>query len=658
MAVGGRLPTGGQSLHIPSLHPNSAQVAMKLLRVLFAALAFAAPVARAQDSDADFIKANYTKHIARIPMRDGVKLFTIYYVPKDAASDRTYPMVMQRTCYSIAPYGAEEYPSHLGPNRFMMRDKYIMVYQDVRGRFMSEGKWTNVRPIIDNPKGTQIDEATDTYDTIEWLLKNVPNNNGRVGQFGISYPGFFTTAGILSRHPALKAASPQAPVTDFYFEDFHHNGALTQAYFYTYPVFGYDSPVGPTSDAWFMPKMLEVGLPNDYDFQLRLGALKHTTERYYKDNYFWQEIVAHPNYDEFWKPRAIAPHLSNVKTAVMTVGGWFDAEDLYGPLKVYKTIEQKNPGIYNTIVMGPFRHGGWSAQNVVHTLHGDIYFGDSLETKFQRDVETPFFQHFLKGAGDGKTGLPKALMFDTGKHEWVKFAKWPADNAQWKSLNFQAGGKLAIDGKADTGSDAYVANPLKPVPGRCAGPSIEDFTMYQVMSDDQRCFSTRPDVLTYETDVLDNDVTLGGEIKIKLKVATSGTDADYVVKLIDVYPTDMKDHPYMPNKAVHLAGYQQLVRSEIMRARWREGFDNPKPLVPGKVTEVPLQLQDVLHTFKKGHRVMIQVQSSMFPVFDRNPQKYVPNIYKADDKDFIKATQTVYRNSSVQVQVLGSEVKP
>ncbi len=629
---------------------------MRLLRALFLLLVPAAPL-RAQDDDATFIKANYTKHIYRVAMRDGVKLHTIVYTPKDAAPDRAYPMIMERTCYSIAPYGAQDYPAALGPNRFMMRDKYIMVYQDVRGRFMSEGKWMNVRPIIDNASGTQTDEATDTYDTIEWLLKNVPNNNGRVGQWGISYPGFFTTAGILSRHPALKAASPQAPVTDFYFEDFHHNGALTQGYFYTYPVFGVD-PAAPTDQAWFASQMIREGLPSDYDFQLRLGALKHTTEKYYKDNYFWQELVDHPNYDAHWKARAIAPHLNNVTTAVMTVGGWYDAEDLYGPLKVYKTIEQKNPGIYNTLVMGPFRHGGWSAQNVTHTLHGDIYFGDSLETKFQRDVETPFFQHFLKGTGDANTGLPEAYMFDTGKKTWERFAKWPADDARWRRLALHAGGKLVLDGTPDAGADSYISDPAKPVPGRCVGPSIEGFTMYQYMSDDQRCFSTRPDVLTYETEPLTEDVTLGGEIRIKLKVATTGTDADFVVKLVDVYPPDEPDHRYMPNGNIHLAGYQQMVRSEIMRARWRNGFDTPKPMVPGQLTEVPIALQDVLHTFRKGHRIVIQVQSSMFPVFDRNPQTFVPNIFTADDKAFRKATQTVYRNSSIEVQVLQPKVVP
>ena len=629
-----------------------------LLQVAALAVALFAEPLRAQGDDASYIKANYTKQIHDIAMRDGVKLHTIVYVPRDAAPGRTYPMIMQRTCYSIAPYGADEYPASLGPNRFMMRDKYIVVYQDVRGRFMSEGKWMNVRPIIDNPTGpTQVDEATDTYDTIEWLLKNVPNNNGRIGQWGISYPGFFTTAGILSRHPALKAASPQAPVTDFYFEDFHHNGALTQGYFYTYPVFGVD-PTAPTSQAWFGPSMITEGRANDYDFQLRLGALKHTTEKYYKDNYFWQELVAHPNYDDHWKARAIAPHLSKVQTAVMTVGGWYDAEDLYGPLTVYKTIEKKNPGVYNTLVMGPFQHGGWSAQGVTHTMHGDHYFGDSLETKYQRDVETPFFQHFLKGAGDGKTGLPEAYMFDTGKKQWERFDRWPATNAQWSSLALRAGGKLQLDGKPGTGSDAYVSDPHKPVPGRCVGTSIEGFTMYQYMSDDQRCFSTRPDVLTYETEPLTDDVTLGGEIRIKLKVASTGTDADFIVKLVDVFPADAPDHPHMPNKNIHMAGYQAMVRSEIMRGRWRDGFDKPKPMAPGATTTIPLTLQDVLHTFKKGHRIMVQVQSSMFPVFDRNPQTYVPNIFKADDKDFRKATQTVHRSSSIEVQVLRPGVVP
>ncbi|HWJ23260.1 MAG TPA: CocE/NonD family hydrolase, partial [Gemmatimonadaceae bacterium] len=380
-----------------------------LFRTALAAALSVAPVAHlaaqapsaaagAEEPDSVFVRANYTKHEYQIPMRDGTRLFTIVYVPKDASPTRTYPMIMQRTCYSVAPYGPDNYAAHIAPDQFMMREKYIVVYQDVRGRYMSEGTWANVRPLLTDaerardPRAT--DESTDTYDTIDWLLKKIPYNNGRVGQWGISYPGFFTAQGALSRHPALVASSPQAPVTDFFFEDFHHNGALTQGYFYTYPLFGIPTG-GPRTDDWWMAGMVKDGLPDDYDFQLSLGPLRNTTSRYYPDNLFWREIVSHPNYDEFWQTRAVPPRLTGIKHAVMTVGGWFDAEDLRGPLAVYKAIEKSSPGTYNTLVMGPFRHGGWAARGIEHTVHGDIYFGDSLETKFQRDVEARFFRHWL-----------------------------------------------------------------------------------------------------------------------------------------------------------------------------------------------------------------------------------------------------------------------
>ena len=607
--------------------------------------------------DTGFARANYTKYEYRIPMRDGVKLFTAVYVPKDAAPDHKYPIMLQRTCYSVAPYGPDAYPGRLGPDLFMMQEKYIFVYQDVRGRWMSEGDFVNVRPFLEARHGpADVDEASDTYDTIEWLLHNVQNHNGRAGQWGISYPGFYTTMGALSRHPALVASSPQAPVTDFYFEDFHHNGALTQGYFYTYPVFGIATP-GPTTDPWFASAMVQEGVPDDYNFQLGLGPLRNTTERYYKDNFFWREIIEHPNYDAFWQARAVPPHLKGIKHAVMTVGGWFDAEDLYGPLTIYKAIEKNNPGIYNTIVMGPFRHGGWGAMGVSHTVHGDIYFGDSLEYKFQRDVEAPFFRHFLKESGDDHTGLPEALMFDTGKKGWVNFDRWPAAEARTEQLYFHADGSLSTTKPRQVRSfSEYVSDPAKPVPGRCSGPSIQDFTMYQYMSDDQRCFSTRPDVLVFQTPVLDSDLTLGGEITARLKVSTTGTDADFVVKLVDVYPPDEPDSPYQPYKNVHLGGYQQMVRSEIMRGRFRQSFSQPRPFAPGAVSPVTFRLQDVLHTFRKGHRIMVQVQSSMFPIFDRNPQKYVPNIYQAFASDFIRATERVWHDrshpSSLEVQVL------
>ena len=638
---------------------------MKLLRpltgaVCLALLCAATATASAQQSDADFIRAIYTKFEYRIPMRDGVNLFTIVYVPKDASPTHTYPMVMERTCYSVAPYGPDDYPARLGPDPFMMRDKYIFVYQDVRGRYMSEGTFVNVRPFIpDSIKArdhTKVDEASDTYDTIDWLLQHVADNNGLVGQWGISYPGFYTTMGALSGHPALVAASPQAPVTNFYFEDFHHNGALTQAYFYTYPLFGIQHPA-PTTDAWWAPSMVKQGLPDDYDFQLGLGPLSTTTNRYYKNNFFWQEIIHHPDYDAFWKARALAPYLNGHMPAMLTVGGWFDAEDLYGPLTVYKTIQAHDPRNFNAIVEGPFRHGGWSRTGVVHTVHGDIYFGDSLETRFQRDVEAKFFHHFLKDRGQGPVGLPNALIFDTGDKAWRSYDSWPAKTAVKRELYFQADGKLSFDPPKGGGAyDEYVSDPAQPVPSRCRIPTIQGLTMYQYMSDDQRCFDNRRDVLTFETDSLAQDVTLGGEMTARLFVSTSGTDADYVVKLIDVYPMGEPDSPYRPDTTVHYAGYQQLVRGEIMRGRYREGFDKPEPFVPGRATQVQFRLQDVLHTFKKGHRIMIQVQSSWFPAFDRNPQRYVPNIYDAKASDFVKATERVYhtpsRASGLQVEVI------
>ncbi|HEY0779666.1 MAG TPA: CocE/NonD family hydrolase [Gemmatirosa sp.] len=621
------------------------------------------PRALFPESDSAFVRANYVKHEYRVPMRDGVQLFTVVYAPRDAGAATRYPIVMQRTCYSVAPYGPDAYAPTIGPDPFMLRDKYIFVYQDVRGRYESGGTFLNVRPFVadsikaHDPKA--VDEASDTYDTIDWLLKNLPGNNGRVGQWGISYPGFYTSMGALSRHPALVASSPQAPVTDFYFEDFHHNGALTQGYFYAYPLFGIPTG-GPRHDNWWQPRMVMQGHDDDYDFQLGLGPLRATTDRYYRDNLFWQEIIQHPDYDAFWQARAVPPHLTGIKHAVMTVGGWFDAEDLYGPLAVYKTIERNSPGTYNTIVEGPFRHGGWARQGVEHTIHGDLYFGDSLETKFQRDVEAVFFRHWLKGPADGHTGLPDALMFDTGRKEWRGFDAWPARTARLRSYYLTTSGGLSTTPPtAASGSSAfreYVSDPARPVPSRCLAPTIQGLTMYQYMSDDQRCFDERRDVLTFVTDTLREDVTLGGEITARLKAATTGRDADYVVKLIDVYPMSEPDHPYMPYKNVHLAGYQQLVRGEIMRARYRHGFARPTPMTPGAVEDVTFRLQDVLHTFRKGHRMMVQVQSSWFPAFDRNPQTYVPNIYEARASDFVAATERIYTSganaSRVDVQVL------
>lgn len=615
-----------------------------------------------------YVRDNYQKFEYKIPMRDGTKLHTAVYVPKDASATKKYPFLMQRTCYSVAPYGPDAYPGQVGPSGTLMRDKFIFVYQDVRGRWMSEGTWTNMTPTVTDQKAVAladakkkgkaparqsalaVDESSDTYDTIEWLLKNVPNNNGRVGQWGISYPGFYTIAGAVAAHPALKASSPQAPVSDFFFDDFHHNGAFIQAYIFTYPVFGVQHPQ-PTTEAWYNDQFIHTGTKDGFQWQYDLGPLKNA-DKYYSNNFYWQETVDHPNYDEFWQKRSIIPHLKNINHALMTVGGWFDAEDLYGPLNIYKTVEKNNPGTYNTLVMGPFGHGRWSRETG-HTLHSNVYFGDSIATFYQRNIEAKFFDHFLKGPGDGKTGLPEAYLFNTGRNEWRTFDKWPAANAQTVPFYLASNGQLKTDNSGSgKGFAEFISDPMKPVPYTEDITATQGFTPFNYMSEDQRFASRRPDVLTFQTDVLTEDLTLGGEITAKLKVSTTGTDADWVVKLIDVYPPDEPDHPYMPNKNITLGNYQQMVRSEAMRGRFRNSFEKPEPFRPGEVTDVTFRLQDVLHTFKKGHRVMIQVQSTWFPLIDRNPQKYVDNIFKANAYDFQKATHRVYDNSVIEVQVL------
>lgn len=602
-------------------------------------------------AQSNYVKENYTKTDTYITMRDGVKLFTSIYTPKDASANRKYPMMMQRTCYSVAPYGADKYPTSLGPSATMMKEGYIFVYQDVRGRYKSEGLFTNMTPVIDNKKNkTDVDEGSDTYDTIDWLVKNAANNNGRVGQWGISYPGFYTAAGILSDHPALKASSPQAPISDFFFDDFHHNGAFLQSYFFTFPVFGVQK-TDTTAKAWYNDQTIKTGTKDGYQFGLDLGPLSNA-DKYYKNNFFWQETVNHPNYDDFWQKRGLLKHYTaNVKPAIMTVGGWFDAEDLSGPLNIYKTIEKKNPNAYNTIVMGPFGHGRWSRETG-KTTHTNVYFGDSIATFYQKEIESKFFNHFLKGNGDQKTGLPEAYMFDTGAKKWNTFDKWPTANAVKQKIYLGANGKLSFTAPTKAASTSYVSDPMKPVPYTEDLTTTTGFTPHNYMSEDQRFAGRRTDVLVFQTDVLTEDITLGGEIMSRLKIATTGTDADFFVKLIDVYPADEPNHPYMLNKNIPLSNYWQMVRSEIMPARFRNSFEKPEALVAGKKTEVNFRLQDVMHTFKKGHRIMIQVQSTAFPLFARNPQKFVANPYKAAAADYTKATQTIFNDSFIEVDVI------
>ena len=610
--------------------------------------------AEAQALPRNSIAETYQKIIADIPMRDGVKLHTTVYVPRDAAADRTYPFLMNRTPYSTQPYGADQYDRQIGPSEIMEGEKYIFVHQDVRGRWMSEGQYDNMRPHV--PGDLPIDESSDTYDTIEWLLKNVPHNNGKAGIWGISYPGFYAAAALCEHHPALVASSPQAPISDFFFDDFHHNGAYLESYFIATSTFGYQHN-GPTATQWYE----SINPPSQQDgwsFYMGLGGMGQAGKLFGPDNFFWQELVQHPNYDSFWQQRSILPHLKNVKTNVMTVGGFFDAEDLYGPLHVYRELEANNPDIYNIIVMGPWSHGDWAYVGGPYAKVGKVAFGKNMTRFYQREIEAPFFRHFLKGTGNP----PKyeALMFDTGVRQWRAFSNWPPTDATPRLEYLRASGQLSTQ-QPDTQEQPFsefVSDPRDPVPYRQRQDIHIQFTPRGYMSDDQRFAAQRKDVLVYQSGPLENDLLLTGEILAHLMVSTTGTDADWIVKLIDVYPDD---HPFVEGSDPNLdfRGFQQLVRGDVLRARFRNSFEKPEPFEPGKITEVNVPLQDICHTFKKGHRLMVQIQSTWFPLIDRNPQKYLDNIFNATVDDFTPATHRVYHSAEqpswIEVKCFGNQ---
>lgn len=608
--------------------------------VLLALLALAAGSgARAQETSP--LKARYVKREYQIAMRDGVKLFTSVYVPKD--SSQKYPILMQRTPYSVAPYGPDDYRDSLGPSPMFMEEGFIFVYQDVRGRNMSEGEFAWMRPHkLKKSSPTESDETTDTWDTIEWLIKNIPNNNGRVGMWGISYPGHYAAQALIDPHPALKAVSPQAPMDDNWLgDDMHHNGAFFLPHAFNF-LSGFGRPrKGPAHQR---RAQFDHGTIDGYKFFLEMGPLANANQKYFKGEIkLWNEWMEHGDYDEYWQGQRVSRHLNKVTPAVMTVGGWFDAEDVQGPLSIYRAIEKNNPKAWNVLVEGPWCHGCWSRRDGASL--GKVNFGSETSAFYREKIEFPFFMHFLKDKGE--MNLPEAYVFETGSNVWKTYESWPPKGVESKSLYLHANGKLSFDPPKGSVSayDEYVSDPNKPAPFQ---QGIAIGMTYEYMTEDQRFSASRPDVLVYQGDVLAEDVTVAGELLADLYASTSGTDSDFIVKLIDVFPDSSTDP---------MDGYQMLVRGEPMRAKYRKSWSKPEPMKPNEVSRISFAMPDINHTFKKGHRIMIHVQSSWFPLIDRNPQKFL-NIYQAKDEDFQKATQRIYRSAKFPTHLKISVLKP
>ena len=611
------------------------------LKITLLTLLLGSTAGFAQDAKADsaYVRNNYEKIEQVIPMRDGTKLFTAIYQPKDKT--KQYPVLLNRTPYTVAPYGTDAYKKTLGNFPAEMHEGFIFVYQDVRGKWMSEREFEDVRPINSSKSKKSTDESTDTYDTLEWLEKNLKNYTKKAGIYGISYPGFYSTISLVNSHPTLKAVSPQAPVTDWFLgDDFHHNGVLfLNDSFKFMSSFGVKRPHPITPDKG--PKSFDYPIKDNYRFYLESGSVKELKDKYFQDNIkFYNDLFAHPDYDQFWQDRNVLPHVTNVQPAVMTVGGFFDAEDVYGAFETYKAIEKQNPKTTNIIVAGPWFHGGWVRSN--GSTFGDMQFASNTSEYYQQEIELPFFNYYLKDKGNFKP--TEATIFITGSNEWKKFDTWPPKNITTQKIYLQQNGKIAFDKTNTTATfDEYIADPNHPVPYQ---GGVLETRAREYMVDDQRFASTRPDVMVYQSDILTEDITLAGPIINHLVVSTTGTDADYVVKLIDVYP---EDTPKFNEKL--MAGYQNLIRAEIMRGKYRNSFSKPEAMVPNKETNVTYTMPDIGHTFKKGHRIMIQVQNSWFPLADRNPQQFM-NVYEATSKDFLKQTQRIYHTSYIEIPVL------
>ncbi len=620
----------------------------KLVLIL---LFFPSWIIYAQEIDSDWFSQNYTKKEIYISMRDGIRLFTSVYIPKD--NTETHPILLVRTPYSCRPYGENKYINYWDNyKKAYLKERYILVIQDVRGRWMSEGEFVNIRPFIPDKKSkTDIDESSDTYDTVDWLIKNIENNNGRAGVYGISYPGFYATMAAASNHPAIKVVSPQAPVTEWFIgDDWHHNGT-----FFQMDAFNFYSNNGKPR-----PHPTTIGQPgfnykvfDNYKFYLEVGTLQNLSKLLGDSIDFWKEIYSHPNYDSWWKVRDARNATKNLQPAMLWVGGLFDAEDKWGAWNSYKAAEENNPGKpFNKIVMGPWYHGQWGSSDGTHL--GNVYFVSNTSEWYQNNIEIPLFNYFLKDKGD-ISQIAEANVFLTGANEWRKFDQWPPSTKQDKELYLRNNGKLDWTKPSNkTGFSEYLSDPSKPVPYT---EDIHFRRTVEYMTDDQRFAARRPDVLVFQTDTLTENITLTGNVVADLMTSISTTDADFVVKLIDVFPDYFSYYNpdnydgVPPDIKYPMGGYQMLVHGEIMRGRYRNSFEKPAAFVPGKIEKVKYKLGDIAHTFKKGHRIMIQIQSTWFPLADRNPQKFV-DIYLAVESDFQKSTIRIYHNQSAGSKII------
>jgi uncharacterized protein len=590
------------------------------------------------------VSALYTKQDAMIPMRDGVKLHTEIYAPKNATGP--LPFLITRTPYGTAD-DKNGYSGLFNIYQEMIPEGYIFVMQDIRGRYGSEGKFVMQRPPRDRSNPNSIDEGTDTYDTIDWLIKNVLNNNGRAGLLGISYGGWLTAMALLEPHPALKAVSEQASPADMFLgDDFHHNGAFRLSYGFEY------AAMMETGKTNFLFQFDKYDL---FEWYLALGPLSNVDKDYLHGELpTWEDFVNHPNYDSFWKKQAFYPYLKDLHLSVpdLNVAGWWDQEDFYGPVKIYETLERNDTNHYNYLIVGPWNHGGW-ARSDGESL-GRIQFGTPTSKEFRADVQAKWFAYWLKDKGE----LPfkKVRTFETGANRWQDYDAWPPkENVTEKKLYFGPDKSLSFDAPTATGAeafDSYISDPAHPVPYRhrpieeTYGPGSHWYTW---LVEDQRFVDTRLDTVNWSTGPLDQDVCVAGDIVAHLYASTTGTDSDWIAKLIDVYPEKYEPEPSM-------GGYELMIADEVFRGRFRNSFERPEPITPGKVTPYTIDLHTNDHCFLKGHRIMVQVQSTWFPIIDRNPQKFVPNIFKATASDYIKATQRIYRSkeypSNVEVPVV------